>query len=281
MGEPLEPPKSSWDSDCIETGVVLRHEGEHGFFADVSAYGDKGCFLNDCTNSDKFDAADRAVCARLCAELEGCTYWTFGPQEGVLKCFLRKSDAARQQAPAWSSGSKACVPSRIPPAFAALTIANNEALKACDAGKSETCPDVLMAVNTWRLMFKFLNAATHNRVDGETISQIERIQQESWNVAAAITGDYRPSESPPDFGRTVYNNRLVINSLRDWLEAHPKAEFRAGDHSLPSPLRTGKLCGRTPCFCRRRQRLVNLHGRVDGRSTSCSRWLVSIALWPC
>lgn len=245
---PVAIPTSHWNSDCIESDVMYRHLGEHGLFVDVTTHGHRGCFLSDCHKSDKVDVEDRTVCALLCAEVEECTHWSFGPQDGVLKCFLRKSDGGREAASGWSSGAKSCTPEAISNGFAALAIADLEALKACDSGKSETCPDLMAAVNTWKLAFKYLKKGIHNRVDAETLRMTNQISADSANIAQSITGAYRPSVNPPDYPRTAYNNRLVIDSLRDFLNMFPKAELSENDYSLPVPLRFGKLCGRTSCY---------------------------------
>ncbi|CAE7300561.1 unnamed protein product [Symbiodinium sp. KB8] len=120
---------------CWHPGVVLRHAGENGIFADLSLYGHTGCFLNNCKLTDKFAAVDAGVCSRACSEVEECSHWTFGQQYGVKTCFLRKSDAGRAFLPHWISGTSDCAPPRLPPAWVALRTAKCEGLRACDAGK--------------------------------------------------------------------------------------------------------------------------------------------------
>jgi len=78
------------------------------------------------------------------------------------------------------------------------------------------------------------------------MEHIDRIAADSQNVVNSITGYYRPGDS--DFARSVYNNRLIFNSLRDWLVMHPKFELQEDDLSLPNPLRTGALCGKASCY---------------------------------
>ena len=41
----------------------------------------------------------------------------------------------------WTSGVKACAPSALPPAAVALRAGTCEALKKCDAGKGDECPN--------------------------------------------------------------------------------------------------------------------------------------------
>lgn len=237
---------SSFNAECIESDTALRHAGEHALFADVSVYGHTGCFQNNCRMSDKFDAQDRAVCARLCAELEECTHWTFGEQDGAAKCFLRKSDGGRAKAKHWSAGSKDCAPTRLPDASVALSIAESEGVKACDKGKTEKCPDVLAAVTTWRLAIKHLLRAATGRVDGATMEHITAIGTDTEALEKRVSGEFRPSDA--DFPRVVYNNRLIFDNLRDWMLQHPRVELSTEDASLPNPLRFGTLCGKISCY---------------------------------
>merc|ERR1711920_211097 len=116
-----------------------------------------------------------------------------------------------------------------------------------DGGKhEEECPDTLAAVNTWRLAIRYLTKACAGRVDQDTMSHVDRIAEDSKNLVTQITGEYRPSDL--DFPRVVFNNRLIFNSLKEWLVMHPKVELREDDRSLPNPLRTGNLCGKTSCY---------------------------------
>jgi len=118
---------------CIQQNEVLRHAGAHAIFLDLSSHGSSGCWQNDCTNTDKFAALDRGICARACAQAEDCTHWSFGEQDGTTKCFLRKSDAGREQAEGWTTGSKECSPPSLPDAFLAHTA--SQLLVTCDSGE--------------------------------------------------------------------------------------------------------------------------------------------------
>lgn len=237
---PLEWPQ------CVVADVVLRHAGEHAIFTDMSTHGHAGCFQNNCQKTDKFKAEDRSVCARLCAELDECTHWSYGPQDDARKCFLRKSDGGREQAYGWNSGVKACAPPAVPDAFAALTIAESTGLRACDGGKSEKCPDLAAAINTWRTAIKHLIRATQGRVDEATMGHVNQISADSDAFKAGMEREVRPSEA--DFPRVVFNNRIVFDALKGWLDSTPKVEVSADDASLPNPIRNGKLCGKTSCY---------------------------------
>jgi hypothetical protein len=133
---------------CIQKDIVLRHAGAHAIFVDLSHAGSAGCWQNDCKNTDKFDASDLGVCARMCAKTPECTHWSFGEQGGATKCFFRKSDGGRENAEGWQSASKACAPAELPDSFVALKA--SELLLKCDAGKSDACPDMAGAVTTWK-----------------------------------------------------------------------------------------------------------------------------------
>ncbi|CAJ1380831.1 unnamed protein product [Effrenium voratum] len=232
--------------ECAVQGVVLRHEGEHGLFADLSLYGHAGCFLENCKATDKFEAEGAGVCARACAAVEGCTHWSFGQQYGSKKCFLRTSDAGRRVLAHWVSGTKTCGPAPLPPGFVAHGVATCAAMKSCDAGKSVECPDVAAAINTWIFAIDHLKRAFKGRVDADTWGHIERIGKESANFRAQLTAEYRPSDK--DFPRVVYNNRLIFNHLEEVLAAQPRAAVSQEDASLPNPLRFGRLCGKTSCY---------------------------------
>merc|ERR1740129_632372 len=88
---------------------------------------------------------------------------------------------------------------------------------------------------------KHLQAASAGRLDEGSLHHISQIAQDSQNLANQINGEFRPSDV--DFPRVVYNNRLIFNTLMDWLRAHPAASLDESDFSLPTPLRTGDLCG--------------------------------------
>ena len=47
----------------------------------------------------------------------------------------------RASLPHWTSGVKACAPAPLPPAAVALRVGLCEAVKKCDAGKGDECPN--------------------------------------------------------------------------------------------------------------------------------------------
>lgn len=224
---------------CVENNIVFRHAGAHAIFVDVSTHGTGGCWQNDCKNSDKFNAEDVGICARACSHVEECTHWSFGEQEGASKCFLRKSDGGREESEGFFAGSKTCAPQSLPDAFVALTAANLPELVACDAGKSDQCPDMARAIATWRFLIKHLKKATEGMLDAGTMQYVNQIASDTDAFAAQM--------SEENFPVVLGNNRQVIQALTGWLESQPKAELDPNDASLPNPMR-GQLCGAVSCF---------------------------------
>jgi len=100
---------------CVEKDTILRHNGEHALFADLAAHGKSyGCFLDDCTYSDKFVAVSDAECAALCKSIDECKFWTFGEEEGETKCWLRLSDGGKEGLAGAVSASQDCAPPEFP-----------------------------------------------------------------------------------------------------------------------------------------------------------------------
>jgi len=94
---------------CQQQSTVLRHRSAYGLFTDLVAVGAKdGCYLSDCTYTDKFICPSLAECGLACSQVEGCAFWTYEP--GIRQCFLRKSDAGREASPDFVSGARACHP---------------------------------------------------------------------------------------------------------------------------------------------------------------------------
>mmetsp|Transcript_26292 Transcript_26292/g.81973 ORF Transcript_26292/g.81973 Transcript_26292/m.81973 type:complete len:251 (+) Transcript_26292:37-789(+) len=225
--------------DCVERQVVLRHAGAHAIFVDLSSFGTSGCWQNDCKNTDKFNAVDQGICARACAAVDQCTHWTFGEQEGATKCFFRKSDGGREEADGWSSAPTSCSPPPVPDAYTALAASEAEELRACDGGKSDACPDMAKAMNTWKYAISSLQRATEGQLDANTMQYVNQI--------ASDTDAFSAQMSEENFPVVVGNNRQVFAALRGWLEGQPRADIDLNDPSLPNPVK-GRLCGATSCY---------------------------------
>lgn len=49
-------------------------------------------------------------CINVCHTLPECSWWVFGTEEGMTKCWLRVADDGRENGDGWSSGAKTCAP---------------------------------------------------------------------------------------------------------------------------------------------------------------------------
>jgi hypothetical protein len=222
---------------CIQQNSVFRHAGAHAIFVDLSSYGSSGCWQNDCKNTDKFNAEDKGVCARTCSAIEECTHWSFGEQEGSTKCFFRKSDAGHEASEGWHAAPKSCAPPALPAGFIAK--ASSDALRICDNGKSDLCPDMARAVTTWKFAIKHLKMAGEGKLDPNTMQYVAQI--------AADTDSFASQMSEENFPVIIGNNRQVFATLAGWLSTHTPPELDVNDPSLPNPAR-GHLCGPTSCY---------------------------------
>jgi hypothetical protein len=222
---------------CIAPNQVLRHAGAHAIFVDGSGFGSAGCWQNDCKNTDKFNAEDKGICARLCSQLDECTHWSFGEQEGATKCFFRKSDAGRESADGWHSAAKGCAPAAL--SDANLAKSASEALRACDGGKGDACPDMARAITTWKFAIKHLKKAADGKVDANTIQYITQIGSDTDAFSAQM--------SEENFPVIASNNRQVFNVMQSWMDQQPVIRTDPNDASLPNPA-LGKLCGPNSCY---------------------------------
>lgn len=225
--------------NCIEPNTVLRHAGAHAIFTDLTIHASAGCWQNDCKNTDKWNAADKGICARVCAQVDDCQFWSFGEQEGITKCFLRKSDGGREAQDGWAAGKKSCAPPVPPHAQAALAAVSFPEMMACDAGKSDACPDMPKAINTWKFAIAQLKKATEGQLDANTMQYVTQI--------ATDTDAFAGQPTEENFPVVVGNNRQVFQALTGWMDSQPKVQIDQNDPSLPNPLR-GKLCGANSCY---------------------------------
>ena len=177
---------------CVESNVVLRHAGAHAIFVDLSAHATKGCWQNDCKNTDKWTAEDKGICARVCAQVDDCQFWTFGEQEGANKCFLRKGDGGRENLEGWSAGRKSCTPPSPQAAQLANLAANVPDLLACDEGKSEKCPDMMRAITTWKFAIAQLKKASEGQLDANTMQYVTQIATDTDAFASQPTEENFP-----------------------------------------------------------------------------------------
>eukprot|EP00929_Paragymnodinium_shiwhaense_P025650 TRINITY_DN15454_c0_g1_i1.p1 TRINITY_DN15454_c0_g1~~TRINITY_DN15454_c0_g1_i1.p1 ORF type:complete len:1851 (+),score=381.48 TRINITY_DN15454_c0_g1_i1:173-5725(+) len=97
---------------CIENGIAFPSSDGAGLFLNLEALNlTSGCFLNDCSYSDHFACASPADCARICAHVASCRWWTF-QELAPATCWLRGAAVkTREEAPSYMSGSRSCVAS--------------------------------------------------------------------------------------------------------------------------------------------------------------------------
>ncbi|CAJ1339354.1 unnamed protein product [Effrenium voratum] len=173
-GEVLLRTAEGWPG-CIEVGVSTRAAGStRGLFVNLGALGvEQGCFQNDCSHSDHFEAASPARCAEVCQRIAACGAWTFWEATGT--CWLRANFLARMEKGA-VSGAAACVPpviaGKAPTLFALVT------------GKSGTTPPAVW--EEWDLV------AALEEFGHLTLSEIQRLpsssrQRTALRVAAKAT----------------------------------------------------------------------------------------------
>jgi hypothetical protein len=99
----------------VRKDTIFRHRGEHGLFYDVTLLGKgNGCWLDDCTYTDKFAAASFAECGAACASVPECQFWSFGEEAEQYKCWLRVSSLGEDSAVGALSGEKSCAPPEYP-----------------------------------------------------------------------------------------------------------------------------------------------------------------------
>lgn len=99
---------------CIEVGVSTRSLDGSGLFVNLEALGiSSGCFRDDCSHSDHFEAAAPAECAKICQKIGACRTWTFW-ESTPSTCWLRGSASGqpvgRIDAAGAVSGSLKCAP---------------------------------------------------------------------------------------------------------------------------------------------------------------------------
>jgi len=222
---------------CMQQNSILRHAGAHAIFVDLSTFGSAGCWQNDCKNTDKFNAEDAGICARTCASVDECTHWSHGEQEGAKKCFFRKSDAGRENMDGFQAAGKSCAPPAVSDVMVAK--AASQALRVCDAGKNDACPDMARAITTWKFAIKHLHRAIEGKVDANTAQYVSQI--------ASDTEAFASQMSEENFPVIAGNNRQVFNVLDGWINSQPTALVDTTDASLPNPM-MGKLCGPNSCY---------------------------------
>jgi len=235
---------------CIEQARVLRHGGRHGIFLDLAHLvgAREGCWLGDCTKTDKFICNSPDECAAACSRVDPCRFWTY--EVAAKKCLLRSSDALREENGGYVSGARECRPGAapstslgptagknkvaIPFARAALWAAELPALRPCDAGiQSPGCDNPYAAMGVWRYAVNNLRAAVARLPEHERqqhASTMQYIQQ----IALEVATFYR-QPTAETFQTAVADCIAVFQALRGWLQGAPPSEIEVQDGSGAAP----------------------------------------------
>jgi len=243
---PTQQRATGWPQ-CLEHGVVLRGRGQFAAYEDVATLlgsAASGCWMDNCRSTDKLEADRFEDCARICAALTSCSFWTHGEQDGAQRCFLRTGDGGRESAAGFISASKDCTPpaTEVESKQAVLAVLDSPALAACDGGVvGDTCSDLKDAMRTWQYAIKTLNSLLeglqHNF--GDLLSQIGD------DVAYFLDVPASAGNLGEMYAIAASNNRQVLKAVRGWLSdrfgAEEASAIHALDVSVPRPVR-GLLC---------------------------------------
>jgi hypothetical protein len=98
---------------CQFVSTRIRDAGD-ALYADLTHCADSSAAVL----SDSFaPAGDAAVCASCCATLDGCKFWTWGPEGNMNRCWLRTGSSGETNSHGFLSGSRLCAkPASLPEA---------------------------------------------------------------------------------------------------------------------------------------------------------------------
>lgn len=227
---------------CVEQARVLRHAGSHGVFVDLAHYvgARDGCWLGDCTKTDKFICNSPDECATACSKVDPCRFWTY--EVAARKCLLRSSDAVREENSGYVSGARECRPGgasspsagsvsssaikvAVPFARTALWAAELPALRPCDGGiQSAGCTNPYAAMGVWRYAVNNLRAAVARLPEQERqqhASTLQYIQQ----IAMEVANFYR-EPTAETFQVAVSDCIAVFQALQSWLQNAAPSELQ-------------------------------------------------------
>jgi len=236
----LESLQKGWP-ECVKEGTSTISSGvDFNIFA---LLGDAavGCRNDDCFKTDYFHVTTPEDCARMCAALLECNFWSHGYKNQILMCFLHQT---------WAEGFHVAPKTCQPPApnshsllQTIVGVFNSSALKRCDYGfASDLCPDPLAAVRTWEYGVRSLEQELYG-IDHPHLIAVHHLVlkiQPFWNRIAM-----NESINKEDYEDVVYNFRQVFFHIFPLINLFPHAVNRL-DVSLPRPTR-GLLCSRSSC----------------------------------
>jgi len=97
--------------ECLRKDESIRATDDAGLFVNLLVFGiRRGCFRDDCSHSDHFDATNPAACARTCSSIRACRVWSFWPSRSGGTCWMRRHDRYRIGMQSSISGSVDCKP---------------------------------------------------------------------------------------------------------------------------------------------------------------------------
>ena len=106
--------KMKWP-ECIAHGQTIRGVANAGVFVNLAAFGiTDGCFREDCTYTDHFSSGSPATCARACASIRACHWWSFWTSRTGGTCWLRRHDQQRDTMLESMTASRDCLPTFAP-----------------------------------------------------------------------------------------------------------------------------------------------------------------------
>ena len=106
--------KMKWP-ECISHGQTIRSVANAGVFVNLAAFGiTDGCFREDCTYTDHFSSGSPATCARTCASIRACQWWSFWISRTGGTCWLRRHDQQRDTMLESMTASRDCLPTFAP-----------------------------------------------------------------------------------------------------------------------------------------------------------------------
>ena len=109
-----ETEKMKWP-ECISHGQTIRSVANAGVFVNLAAFGiTDGCFREDCTYTDHFSSGSPATCARTCASIRACRWWSFWTSRTGGTCWLRRHDQQRDAMLESMTASRDCLPTFAP-----------------------------------------------------------------------------------------------------------------------------------------------------------------------
>jgi hypothetical protein len=101
----------AWPDCILRNSVIHGYDIGEALMVDLTAYNaSSGCFNNDCKKTDKFNCNSMDVCAEVCAAVDGCNWWTHGPEDGKKKCWIRTGKHSREKRFGFNSGATQCKP---------------------------------------------------------------------------------------------------------------------------------------------------------------------------